>query len=254
MSYYYSSPRPSTHWIIQHWANSDNVYKLADCKLKTYLYHSNTFVKTGPTYTVNFRLSMNYSKKVTTFELMYQISANKVCIQNWTPIPVEVMKRMFKRKNGKWDFCSIYNDDSKWKENTEVVIQDGHFIFKYDTEWLRYRLGAISQDCLTYSVPGKIVYEVGENLAIALVYPDKKYTMQDTIAINGALSQIRRIEWAIDFEDEVKHETRKDRLRENLQKAKKDLEHYEKQYQTILEKAADAMNLLSSKYNVNIDV
>ena len=86
------------------------------------------------------------------------------------------------------------------------------------------------------------------------MYLDKKYDMQATIAINGALSQIRRIEWAIDFEDDVKHETRKDRLRENLQKAKKDLEHYEKQYQTILEKAADAMNLLSSKYNVNIDV
>lgn len=253
MSYYYSR-RPSTHWVIQHWAASDKAFHYNDCKLKTYMYHSNTFVKTGPTYKVNYRLAMNYSKTVTTFELMYQIAANNVCTQNWTPVPVEVMERMFKRENGNWEFCSIYNDDERWRDNTEVVIQDGHFLFRYDTEWLRYRLGSIAQDTLTYSVPGKIVYEFDGNLAIALVYLDKKYTMPDTIAIDGALRQIRSVEWAIDREDAPSEYSHKVRLHNQLQKAKSDLERSEKGYQEVLEKAADSMNLLSTKYGVDIEV
>ena len=253
MSYYYSR-RPSTHWTIQHWAESVNAFHYNDCKLKTYLYHSKTFVRTGSTYVVNYRMAMNYSKKVTTFELMYQISSNNVYIQNWTPIPVEVMERMFRRDNGTWEFCSAYNDEERWRDNTEVVIQDGHFLFKYDTDWLRYRLGAIAQDTLTYSVPGKIIHEFDQSLAVALVYLDKKYTMTDIIAINDALSQIRHVEWAIDFGNDSANKTRKDRMRDNLQKAKKDLEQYEQGYQRILEGAAEAMNLLSTKYHVYIQV
>ena len=251
MSYY--SRRPSTHWVIQHWAESANAFHYNDCKLKTYLYHSNVFVKTGPSYKVNYRLAMNYSKKVTTFELMYQLTANDICVQNWQPIPVDVMERMFKRENG-WDFCAAYNDDERWRDNTEVVIQDGHFLFKYDTEWLRYRLGSIAQDTLTYSVPGKIIYESDTNLAIALAYLDKKFTMPDTIAIDDALRKIRSVEWEIENEEHPNEYTHKVRLRANLQRAQKDLEHYEKGYQEILERAADAMNILSTKYHVDIEV
>lgn len=253
MSYYYSR-RPSTHWYIQHWATSDNAYKLNGSKLKTYIYHSNVFVKTGTTYKVNYRMAMNYSKKITTFELMYQLIRDGTCIQNWQPIPVDVMERMFKRDNGGWEFCSLYNNDERWKKNTEVEVVDGHFLFKYDTDWLRFKIGAISQDCLTYSVPGKVIYEFDQNLAVALVYLDKKYDMQATVAINGALRQIRGVEWAIDFDDDPRKETRKDRLLDRLQKAKKDLEQYEQGYQRILEGAAEAMNILSTKYHVDVQV
>ena len=255
MSYYYSH-RPSTHWVIQHWASSDNAYKLNGCRLKTYLYHSNTFVKTGPTYKVNYRLVMNYSKAVTTFELFYQMSSNHLCVKNWSPVPVEIMERMFKKEDGGWDFCTLYNSDEKWKENTKVEVVDGHFLFKYDTEWLRYKMGAISQDTLTYSVPGKLIYELDTNLGIALAYPENKYTLADTVTIDDALRRIRSVEWAIP--DEVE-ENRNDppriaRLRERLAKAKADLEQYEQGYQRILEGAAEAMNLLSSKYHVDIEV
>ena len=252
MSYY--SRRPSTHWIIQHWAESGNAFRYNDCKLKTYMYHSKSFVKTGSTYVVNYRMAMNYNRKITTFELLYQVHRDGTCILSWQPIPVDVMERMFKRDNDGWEFCSTYNSDERWQKNTEIEVVDGHFLFKYDTDWLRYRLGSISQECLSYSVPGKLIYEFDQNLAVALVYLDKKYDMQATVAINGALSQIRSVEWAIDFDDDSRKETRKGKLRDRLQKAKKDLEQYEQGYQRILEGAAEAMNRLSEKYHVDIQV
>jgi hypothetical protein len=217
------------------------------------MYHSKSFVKTDSTYIVNYRMAMNYSKKITTFELLYQVLRDGTCILSWQPIPVDVMERMFKRDNDGWEFCSIYNSDERWQKNTEVEVVDGHFLFKYDTDWLRFRLGSIAQDSLIYSVPGRLIYEFDHNLAVALVYLDKKYDMQATVAINGALSQIRSMDWAIDF-DNSREETRKGRLRDRLQKAKKDLEQYEQGYQRILEGAAEAMNRLSEKYHVDIQV
>ena len=251
MSYYSSGS--NVHWRIQHWIEPECAFRLNNHKLKTYLYHSNTFVKTGPTITVNYLLSMNYSKDTTIFELMYRTSCNRKCLTNWTPVPVDVMERMFKRENGEWDFCTIYNDGSTWRDNTKIVVQDGHFLFKYDTEWLRIRLGSIAQETLIYSVPGQIVYQLNDNLAIALAYPEKKYTMADTIAIDGAIRQIRGVEWCIERE-ESGGDSRKSAMLENLQKAKSELANYEKNYQMVLEKAADALNILSTKYNVDIDI
>ena len=97
-----------------------------------------------------------------------------------------------------------------------------------------------------------MVNENHEYLAFALVFPDKKFVLADAVEIDKAYCQIRNVEWSIKHLDGEYAPKR--RLRERLQTAKKDLELYEKNYQKVLDNAADAMNILSSKYGVEIEI
>lgn len=253
MSYY------TDHWRIKHFNEPKTALRLPGKRFKSYTYRQNVFVELGEDNVIrfNFLYAINTNKDSTTFELMYSMSKNGKCPTSidWTPVPLDVIERLFKSEDGTWNLCNMYSNDNSWVKNTKFKVVDGHFLFKFNTRWLRDKLGSISVDSIHYSILGRFVYEMDEFIGIALVnYPERKYTLDDAKAINNAVSCIKNVAWTIQEADESQMTWRKRRLFERLQNAKSDLAEYEKKYQEILDKAADAMNLMSSKYGIEIDI
>lgn len=248
MSYY------TEQWRINHFFTPSSALTVEGCRFKGYTYKNNVFVDCGEcNYKLNFLYAMNTNKDVTTFELMYRMTRNDQYGGGWVPVPEEVLEGLFKQNDGTWNFCAMYSSNEDWAKNTIIEVVDGHFLFKYRTRWLRNKIASISVDSMHYSVPGRMVYETDSNLGVALAfYPKMKYTMDDTSNILTALSKIKNVEWALSDAD--CQTSRKRRLMDRLKKTHDDLSEYERKYQEILDKAADAMNLMSSKYGIEVSI
>jgi len=251
MSYY------ADHWRINHYSDIPLALHLGGSRFKAYCYRPNVIVAAEEDNgtRVNYLYAMNTNKDETTFELLYQISKGNAYSPNvWHPVPPEILERLFKTKDGKWNFCDMYSSDDDWANHTKIEIVDGHFLFRYPTRWLRSKIASISVDSIHFSVLGRMVYEMDNNIAVALAfYPEHKYTMEDTSRIIEALRIISNVSYyLVDTDDGMSW--RKKRMFERLEKAKSDLAEYEKKYQEILDKAADAMNLMSEKYGIEVDI
>ena len=210
---------------------------------------SSSFFLDDFNFKANFAIVMNKYKDSTTFEVMYKLTVNNE-VGSWEVVPPNIMERLFSKGQDVWDFCGLYQSGN-WEKNTKVEVVDGHFLFKYDTEWLRYVTGSISQDNLYFMVPGRMVAENDEILCLALMYQNKDLTIFDLKQIQVAFNEISSTSWSI---REDGKDPRVEKLRENLAKARDSLETFEKKHQQILEEAADAMNILSSKYGIELDI
>ena len=252
MSYYMD------HWTINHFVDPQEALHFAGSRFKVYSYRTNVFVNVGEDDTVrlNFLYAINTNKDETTFELLYKMCRGNVrATEEWHPVPIEVIENLFKDENGEWDFCSMFSSGRGWEKNTKIETVNGHFLLKYNTRWLRDILGSVSVSSMNYSVPGKLVHERDDNLGVAIVYhPEKKYTFSDTTAILQALNSIKSVSWTLAETEESQMTWRKKRMFDQLEKAKKDLAEYERKYQEILDKAADAMNLMSDKYGIEVEI
>ncbi len=229
---------------------------LDESRFKSYLFQNNVSVNVDEDtrVMVDYIYAMNTNKDETTFELIYRIRGDDNATDGWHPVPPKVLEKLFKNKDGEWNFYDTVSREPAWRSNTKIDVVDGHFMFKYNTRWLRNMLGSISVDSINYSFLGKMVYEMKYNIAIALVhYPNHEYTMEDTNAIRDALRTIAKVSFSISL-DEADMSSSKKRMLERLEKAHGDLADFEKKYQEILDKAADAMNLMSSKYGIEVEI
>lgn len=249
MAYYvYNSGK--MRWWLDNFMDCSKALKLPKHSQKVYKMRSGaSFFLDDFNFRANFALVMNKYKDSTTFEVMYKLTVNNE-VGRWEVVPPNIMERLFSKGQGVWNFCNLYQSGN-WEKNTKVEVVDGHFLFKYDTEWLRYVVGSISQDNIYYMVPGRLVSENDELLCIALMYKNKDLSHFDLKQIQVALNEISSTSWSIRADGK---DPRVERLRENLAKARESLEAFEKKHQQILEEAADAMNLLSSKYGIELDL
>lgn len=248
MSYYSGSG--TMRWQLDNFMDCSKALKLPKHSQKVYRMRSGSwFFLNDFNFRVNFAIVMNKYKDSTTFEVMYKLMVDNE-VGRWEVVPPKIMERVFSKGQDVWDFCGLYQSGN-WEKNTKVEVVDGHFLFKYNTEWLRYVAGAISKETIYFMVPGRAVTEKYELLCIALMYQNKDLTIFDLKQIQVAFSEISSTSWSIRADGK---DPRVERLRENLAKARNSLEAFEKKHQQILEEAADAMNLLSSKYGIELDI
>jgi len=255
VSYYYRrSSEPQ--WVINHWPGKlTNALTLPNHNVKIYTRSWKTRVDDGRYIDIGFALCMNQKKASTAFEILYKVTGNGNDMTTWEPVPVEVFENLFKREDGSWEFSPKDEMSNTLKTNTHVQIEDGHLLFKCNTDWLRRYLGSISQDRMHHTMPGKLLGFFDINLAVALVYKDiRKYTLQDTDDIAKALGEIDNVAWCIASEDANGRSPHQLRSLERIKKLQADLEENERKNQEVMEQAAEAMNLLSSKYGVDVEL
>lgn len=250
-------PYHSNPWKVYRYDNMPLALHLEGRQFKSYLYDRTVYVNMGETNgpRVKFMYAMNTNKDETTFELLYRMSKDVYYPDEWTPFPPEILERLFKTNDDRWNFCPKYlSDEDEWVEHTGIEIVDGHFLFKYSTRWLRKMISSISVDCIQRIVPGLMVSMGKDNMATSLAfYPEHKYTMDDISHIVDAFHAIRDASYTMAEPSDGMSWRKRNRL-DSLKLKQKELESYEKKYQDILDRAADAMNLMSSKYGIEIDI
>ena len=185
---------------------------------------------------VFFVVAVNTNKDDTTFELLYKLTDETT----WHAVTQAMLNPWIAA-----GYFKMTNMDD-WEQATKMVPVDGHFVFKYSTEWLRNHLGSISIDRMGCSLLGKWLYQWDNLFAYSVTFPSVK-SVSDAKEVRSAFE---RLGLSLDIiKDSTYH---KQGLLSQIEKTNGMLEKLDGDLQNIMEQSADAMNLLSEKYGVEV--
>ena len=236
---------------------SEGSIRLPNHRYKVYKYYHQVGV--GQHARITFALALNTNKDDTTMELLFKLcdysnpdAPNPFAKdKRWQPVPVELLTSMFKQENGTWNLGRFYETHPDWGHpNTKVEIVDGHLLIRHSTEWLRNHIGGVAQDTLESSVFGRFIDQYDYKIGFALAFPNVR-TIKDAEVVQNAIRELDSVWYRM---GDYYSKERKKTLLDRLATYKDELVGYERDFQNMMEQAADAMNILSDKYGVEIEL
>ena len=196
-----------------------------------------------------FGIVVERGKDETAFELVRAASQDR---DKWIPIHADAFDSLFPNLSGvknadSWETCAKF---------TKVKRMNNRLFFVYKNSDMKDCLGwKVTLTGLSKTLPFNFLLDYGAEIAVAEIhYPkimgvDVAASAIDALRDFNTESPNRAGAWPnSSFADE------KVEILEKIERHRKGIEDSEKELQEICDKAANAMNVLSSKYGIEIEV
>lgn len=176
---------------------------------------------------------------------------------DWVPVSPVAFRNIFsdaETYNFDKDHWCWFNP--KWHDFVEFVEREGHILFKFTRkDWARLLgcwCGGVNLHNIGESFAGLLIRRFGPYvLTYPSLHPDTLKTMDDCADFKTAAQGISALDWKRRnnyFENEIQ------RSRNKMADAQKLIEQHTESYDKVCSEAAEAMNELSEKYGLNVNL
>lgn len=216
-------------------------------KRRGYLRAASTYVHDGTgTIRIHFGIVVEVGKTETTFEIVHGKSMSD---STFTPIHADVFDSLFPTIEG--DFHDI--DAKAWIENMRLERHNNRMIFVFDTKWLNGNFISITLKTIRTTLPFKIMLRYASEIAVAETFYPK---VMGIATAQGVIEALRDIysEYSRLCGGEYSYPAYRNEALENLEEYRQNVEEAQGKLQDICDKAANALNVLGSKYGIEVEV
>ena len=212
-----------------------------------YLRAASTYVHDGTgTIRIHFGIVVEVGKTETTFEIVHGKSMSD---STFKPIHANVFDSLFPTIEG--DFHDI--DAKEWIENMRLERHDNRMILVFDTKWLDKNFGTVTLKSIRSTLPFKIMLRYASEIAVAERFYPKVMGITTATGVIDALRDIYSEYPRLHGTEYTYHAYRTEAL-ENLEEYRQNVEEAQGKLQDICDKAAEALNVLGSKYGIEVEV
>ena len=233
-------------WKIEHFANVETA-DLPGYRKRLYKYTGSVHLPHGvQTIILKFVVAVHFGKNDTVFEIFHNGVEDNNSV--WTPLSPSAFMRLFKGENGEWFFGKQWTHS--WTSHAKVVVKDDRVLIKFTKDYIRKQIWGINLDTISSTLPAFLVSDVGKFMALAEKYPGID-SMGAAETVWKAFDEYHTTEWEI---MEGYYEKQRDHILQGINDAQKELESCEDNLQKVCDGAADALNVLSQKFGIEVSL
>ena len=251
MSYYTSYYNYWTAMNLEELKTYTLPFPKSECgATRAYKFRGSSYVYgAATTNRIYWALVVNNGKKHTCFELYYKFP-NGTDDFAWHPLDWDILSRLFKVGKKKWAFGSARASKS-WETECHVLNKDGRCILQYDTKMVKDSLYSLNRDNVRSTLPAKLIEEFEDIIGTTVAYKSHVKSRADASIIYQALYDLKNIGWKVwnnGYEEDKEETIGRIRAEEGV------LANLNGEFQQCCDGAAEAMNRLSSKFGIEVQL
>ena len=226
-------------WHCNRWKSY--ALELPGYRLQSYCARCDAYITSR--YLVNVYVGKN--------DVMQEVLYKKSKDQDYVPISPKAFHNLFPNLQ----FLGVkeaWGHGNEWWKYLEIVEfeQGNRILFKFKRNDWRKMAWGVNLDNIAYTFAGEMIRKFGPALAIACLYPNTIKNLDDAATVIDAIHGLSSINYKRHgyYENEIaKH-------RSNLKQKSEKIESFNAQLENTCNGAADAMNTLSEKFGIVVNV
>jgi len=227
-------------WTVNY--GKSNALDLCGYRVRSYLAKSDAYVRTR--YVINCYVGKNDIMQ----EILFKNSKKS---DDFAPISPDVFHKLFSKVDY-LDFKDRWGYNYEWwnPKHVEFVELENRILFKFKKEDWRKFVWGVNLDIIDSTLAGQILRKFGFALTFACRYPSTIKNLDDAGHAWDVISNLSTLSYKRNgyYEREI------DELRMMMKEKLKQIEDYNAQFDQTCNGAADALNALSEKFGIVVNV
>ena len=226
-------------WHCNRWKSY--ALELPGYRLQSYFAWCNAYITSR--YLVNVYVGKN--------DIMQEVLYKKSKGQDYIPISPKAFHNLFPNLQF-LEVKEAWGHGNEWWKYLEVVEfeQGNRILFKFKMDDWRKMAWGVNLDNIAYTFAGMMIRKFGHALAIACLYPDTIKNLDDAANVMDVIHSLSMLSYRRNGYYEKEIESFRNKLKEESKK----IGDYNAQFDLTCNGAADAMNILSEKFGIVVNV